>query len=91
MHSMGQEFGQGTTEMACLQSTVSEAWNHLKGHSLTHLAVNIGCWLEGLWFLSMWVPPCVLHMLVWVPSSPAPGFLGPRTQGKRLRVKFIPL
>lgn len=45
MNSMGQEFGQGATELARLPSSVSEVWNRLKGHSLTHLAVGCGLML----------------------------------------------
>lgn len=46
MTLMGQEFGQGTTEIGRLHATVSEAWNCLKGHSLTHPAADTGCWLK---------------------------------------------
>lgn len=56
MHSGGQEFGQGTMEMVCFCSMMSEAssgetmmagdWNHLEAPSLTCLAPGLE-WLKA--------------------------------------------
>lgn len=56
MHSGGQEFGLGTTEMACFLSIMSEgssgettmagAWNYLEAPSLTCLVPGLE-WLKA--------------------------------------------
>lgn len=62
MNSVGKEFGQNTVGMTCLWAMMcvgpqlgslkcwgdwtARVWKHLKSHSLTCLAVDVGCWLE---------------------------------------------